>query len=350
MKIFAAILAITASIAAAQPPVPTASSPWQAQTSPLTVELRGLSAVSERVAWASGAKGTVLRTIDGATWEVRRVEGAESLEVRDIEAFDENTAIAMSIGPGEASKVFKTGDGGAHWRLVFANHEPTGFWDAIAFWDRRNGALFGDPVRGRFQVFTTADGGETWKPVAEGGLPMSLEGEGAFAASGSCLAAGPGKRLAFVTGGASESRAFVSTDGGRRFRVSTVPVPAGAASKGLFSVAWIDGKTLIAVGGDYRLPTLEGVKASLSQDRGEHWAAIAASPGFLSSVVRGPGASVVVAVGLAGTGISNDGGRTWRALDAAPYNTVAFAPGKQAGWTVGPKGVIARWRIDPPRR
>ncbi len=328
---------------------PSASSPWRPQTSPVSVELRGLAAVSDRVAWASGAKGTVIRTIDGETWKVLAVPGAETLDFRDIEAWDGKTAVAMSIGPGEASNVYKTTDGGATWRRVFANREPTGFWDAITFWDRLHGALFGDPVRGRFQVYTTGDGGESWKPAPDAFMPAALENEGAFAASGSCLSSGPGRTLAFVTGGASESRVFVSTDGGRTFQVSTSPVPAGAASKGLFSVAWLDENTLLTVGGDYKEPALPGVKASLSHDQGAHWTSISADPGFLSSVVRGPGQdAAVVAVGLAGTGISNDGGKTWKAIDATPYNTVGFAPGRGsktgAGWAVGPKGAIARWQ------
>ncbi len=328
---------------------PSASSPWRPQMSPVSVELRGLAVVSDRVAWASGAKGTVIRTIDGETWKVLAVPGAETLDFRDIEAWDDKTAMAMSIGPGEASNVYKTTNGGATWRRVFANREPTGFWDAITFWDRLHGALFGDPVRGRFQVYTTGDGGESWKPAPDASMPVALENEGGFAASGSCLTSGPGKRLAFVTGGASESRVFVSTDGGRAFQVSTSPVPAGAASKGLFSVVWLDENTLLTVGGDYLEPALPGVKASLSHDRGEHWTSIGADPGFLSSVVRGPGHdAAVVAVGLAGTGISNDGGKTWKAIDATPYNTAGFAAGAGsragAGWAVGPKGVIARWQ------
>lgn len=319
------------------------ASPWRAQTSPVAVELRGLAVVSNRVAWASGAKGTVIRTIDGETWKAIPVAGAEALDFRDIEAWDENTAVAMSIGPGAASNVYKTTDGGATWRRVFANAEPDGFWDAITFWDRSRGALFGDPVRGRFQVFTTDDGGESWKPAPGAGLPASIENEGAFAASGSCLASGPGQRLAFVTGGAAESRVFVSRDGAKTFQISTSPVPAGAPSKGLFSVAWLDEKTLLTVGGDYKLPALDGVKAALSSDGGAHWAAVRAAPGFLSSVVLGPGNNAaVVAVGLAGTGISNDGGKTWEALDPTPYNTAGFTKG--AGWAVGPKGVIARWQ------
>lgn len=317
--------------------------PWRVQTSPVTVELRGLAVVSARVAWASGAKGTVLRTVDGETWKVLPVPGAEALDFRDIEAWDAETAIAMSIGPGAASNVYKTTDGGATWRRVFANAGPDGFWDAITFRDRKHGALFGDPVKGRFQVFTTEDSGESWKPAPEAGLPSALENEGAFAASGSCLVSGPGQSLAFVTGGAAESRVFASTDGGRTFRVSTAPVPAGAASKGLFSVTWLDEKTLLVVGGDYKQPALEGVKAALSNDGGASWVAIEAAPGFLSSVVQGPGKdAAIVAVGLAGTGISGGDGKTWRAIDTTPYNTAGFAKG--TGWAVGPKGVIARWQ------
>ena len=314
----------------------------------MSVELRGLAVVSDRVAWASGAKGTVLRTIDGEHWQVLKVPDAEALDFRDIEAWDENNAIALSIGSGASSNVLKTTDGGRTWRRVFANTEPTGFWDAITFWDREHGALFGDPVRGRFQVFTTSDGGESWTSGPEAGMPAALENEGAFAASGSCLAAGPGRGLAFVTGGASESRVFVSMDGGRSFRVSTSPVPAGAASKGLFSLAWLGAKTLLTVGGDYKEPGLEGIKASLSLDGGQRWMSVPSNPGFLSSVVRGPGPNSLVAVGLAGTGMSADGGRTWTAIGQAPYNTAGFAEGgdpkaRGAGWAVGPKGAIARW-------
>ena len=54
-----------------------------------TARLRGLSAVSERTAWASGSAGTVLRTTDkGATWQSVGPPGTSALQFRDIEAFD----------------------------------------------------------------------------------------------------------------------------------------------------------------------------------------------------------------------------------------------------------------------
>src|SRR5207244_10052104 len=51
---------------AAPPAAASRSQParWESQSSGTTARLRGISAVSDRVAWASGANGTVLRTID----------------------------------------------------------------------------------------------------------------------------------------------------------------------------------------------------------------------------------------------------------------------------------------------
>jgi hypothetical protein len=82
---------------------------WQTQTSGVTVRLRGVSAVSSQVAWASGANGTVLRTTDGGrSWQLRPVPGAEKLDFRDVDAMSDRVAFALSIGPGESSRIYKT--------------------------------------------------------------------------------------------------------------------------------------------------------------------------------------------------------------------------------------------------
>ena len=325
-------------------PSPMFETAWRSIASPVAVELRGLSVPSNKVAWASGARGTILRTVEGSAWRVVPVPGGEAFDFRDIEAFDDKTAVALTIGPGQSSNVFKTKDGGVTWRKVFTNPEEggLGFWDAIAFWDRERGVMFGDPVRGRFQVYTTRDGGETWTATPVDGLPLALEGEGGFAASGQCLAVGPEGRVAIVTGGAARSRVFVSKDYGRTFSVSETPIQAAAASKGLFAAHWTDANTLVVVGGDYRERSLAGISAARSIDGGATWASVTVNPaGFLSSVVGGSRGSIV-AVGLTGTGISEDGGRTWTALGATPYNTAAFTK-DGAGWAVGFKGTIGRW-------
>src|SRR5947207_7526312 len=85
---------------------------WRPQSSGTTARLRGISAASTSIAWASGANGTILRTIDGgATWQPRPIAGTEALDFRDIDAFSDRLAYALSIGPGEASRIYKTRDG-----------------------------------------------------------------------------------------------------------------------------------------------------------------------------------------------------------------------------------------------
>jgi len=59
---------------------------------------RGLSVVSDKVIWVSGSNGTMGKSVDGgANWEWIVVPGYEKRDFRDIEAFDEKTAIIMAI-------------------------------------------------------------------------------------------------------------------------------------------------------------------------------------------------------------------------------------------------------------
>lgn len=199
--VFAALAGCSALPPVVEAPAPSRAAAWMPQQHAASTELRGLSVLSDEVAWASGAKGTVLRTVDGEHWTLLTVPGAEAFDFRDIEAFDANTAIVMGAGPGAASRIYRTRDGGASWQLLVVNKDAEGFWDAMAFWDSRNGIVFGDPVRGAFQILVTSDGGESWQPVSDPGGLAALPQEGAFAASGTCLSVGGRADAWFVTGG-----------------------------------------------------------------------------------------------------------------------------------------------------
>ncbi len=108
---------------------------WEIQNSGTTADLRGIDNVGGGVAWASGTNGTVLRTEDGGyLWQACAVPpGAEHLDFRGIQAFDANTAIVMSSGKGDLSRLYKTTDGCHTWKLVFTNPDKDGFWDALFF-------------------------------------------------------------------------------------------------------------------------------------------------------------------------------------------------------------------------
>ena len=90
---------------------------WDLQTSNTTADLRGIHSIGNGVAWASGTNGTVLRTEDsGYVWQSCSVPpGAEHLDFRGIQGFDANTAIVMSSGKGELSRLYRTTDGCHTW-------------------------------------------------------------------------------------------------------------------------------------------------------------------------------------------------------------------------------------------
>src|SRR5947209_8057101 len=136
---------------------------WQQQTINSDADFRGVCAVSARVAWVSGTKGTYGRTTDGGkSWLVGTVPGAATLDFRDVEAFGEGTAYLLSAGPGDASRIYKTTDEGKTWTLQFQNAEREAFFDALAFWDEKNGIALSDPVQGQFPLIVTDDGGAHW--------------------------------------------------------------------------------------------------------------------------------------------------------------------------------------------
>ncbi|MEV4758159.1 oxidoreductase [Micromonospora sp. NPDC049559] len=321
---------------------------WRLTDPGVTARLRGLAAVSDRVAWASGSDSTVLRTVDGGrSWQ--RVGPADpGLELRDIEAFDADSAVVLSIGTGGDSRVYRTDDAGRNWTETFRNDDERAFYDCLAFFDRRHGLALSDPVDGRFRILSTADGGRSWSVLPGTGMPAALEGEFAFAASGTCLVTadrGP-DRAWFATGGGASARVFRTDDRGRSWSVTASPVPSGP-SAGIYSLAFRDAGHGIAVGGDYTTPASAPDGAATSRDGGRSWTVAAGPPGaYRSGAAWLPRAGwLALAVGPTGSDISYDGGRRWRNFDAGSFDSVDCTAGG-ACWASGEQGRIAtlRWR------
>jgi photosystem II stability/assembly factor-like uncharacterized protein len=320
---------------------------WEPQQSGSTSRLRGLGVASGEVAWATGARGTVLRTINGGTsWRACVVRGGESLDFRDVHAFDRNSACILAVGPGASSRIYRTANAGETWTPSYRGDDPKVFLDAIAFWDEGHGMAIGDPIDGRFLILSTSDGGTTWSRNDGAGLPPALAGEGAFAASGTCLTVQGDRDAWFGTGGATAARVFRSADRGRTWTVHETPVRAGEPTSGIFSLAFRDADHGIAAGGDYRDVQASRCVVARSSDGGRTWS-VPDGPGpggFRSAVAYIPGAKVptLVAVGPAGADLSVDDGTTWKPLGSLGFHAVAFA-GPAAGWGVGEDGRIARF-------
>ncbi|MEO8027839.1 MAG: hypothetical protein ABI823_15250 [Bryobacteraceae bacterium] len=319
------------------------SAQWTPQNSGTTASLRGVSAVDGNAAWASGTKGTYLRTVDGgAIWKAGQVDGAADIDFRDIHAVDDRIAYLMSAGPGRASRIYKTIDGGGSWRLQYENTQEKGFFDSIAFWNPKRGIVLGDPVDGKFVLLTTRDGGRHWTPVE--GAPAAREGEAAFAASGTCIVTGRGGRAWIATGGTGGGRILRSTDYGRTWQASETPIRHEGNASGIFSVAFLDGREGIAVGGNYEHPAEGRDNIAISHDGGKTWNTPSGTHpgGFRSAVAFLPGSHRAIATGTSGTSFSDEASAGWTDGDATGYNALSFAA-SSVGWAVGPKGVIGRY-------
>lgn len=333
----------------------TADDPWVTQECGATSRLRGLCVVDSQVVWASGANGVVVRTADaGRSWKRCDVPDAQTLDFRDLEAFDPEHACVLSIGPGAASRIYKTEDGGKTWRLVFQNADERVFLDAIAFWDAKHGIALGDPVEGRFTILVTHDAGETWSVPEHLKIPKALPGEGAFAASGTCLAVQGGHNAWFATGGAGKARVFYTNAAGHTWQVAETPVDASNPASGLFSLTFRNPTSGIAVGGDYQRTDKRAAIAARTEDGGRTWTLAEQAPeGYRSCVAIAPGQHTdklaVLAAGPSGCDLSFDFGNHWQSLSTRGFHTVALAPDGTA-WAVGEKGEIAKAAPQNPAK
>jgi hypothetical protein len=344
------------------------SGPWALENSGTTAALRGVKSLGAGVAWASGADGTILRTEDaGYEWQHCAVpEGADKLDFRGIWAWDDNTAIVMSSGTGDQSRVYRTTDGCAHWKLVLSDPDKDGFFDAMTFVGRQVGYLLGDPVGGAFTLFRTGDGGATWTRIESPGLATVAKGNAAFAASNSALMGAGGAddgRVWFVTGGAGGAFLYDGTPNCAKdadgpadpsclnqwtFQRQALPMAGDTPSSGAFSlrlVCWdIRVKSGVAVGGDYAKPDASDGTSVWTPD-GKTWAPSEAPPhGYRSAVTWDADLNAWIAVGSNGSDVSWDGGRHWRTLDAAEsggnWNALSLP------FAVGPGGKIGKINLD----
>jgi photosystem II stability/assembly factor-like uncharacterized protein len=321
------------------------SQSWDKLNVPTTASLRGLSVVSDAVVWASGTEGTVIRTSDGGkNWSVIKVPGADQLDFRGIQAFDANTAVIISSGPAEKGQahIYRTSDGGKSWAHVYEQKTAGIFFDAVAFWDRKHGIVLSDPVEGHFVLFTTDDGGSSWKQVPPASLPRALPNEGAFAASNSCLTVHGKNNVWFATGGASVARVFRSTDRGKTWTVEETPMHPKNASSGIFSLFFRSARDGIAAGGDYQHPESSDLANVMrTSDGGRTWqAATPTNPAgiYFSSV--GFSSRSIMAAGIKGLWIHS---QNWKLASPENLNTVASE--HNVVWAVGPKGVVLKGRI-----
>lgn len=295
------------------------------------VEFRGLHALSDRVVWASGSGGVVYRTTNGGTeWEVDTIAGATDLFLVDIWARDARRAWVVGTDfRGGYAAIYGTQDGGTTWRKQWDLRHPAAFLDGITCFTGRHCLALGDPHEGNYLLLVTSNGRD-WQRV--GGLPPKLEGEAAFAASGTAITS-RGNTAWFVSGGGDRARVWRSRDRGWTWDVRATTHPAGSAT-GFFGIAMEDDQNGLATGGNYEVPNDSSVNLYRTTDGGTTWteAGITRPIGVRWGIASG-GRGLYLATAPTGTGITRDGGATWQVLDTLPANTASC--GGRTCWLAG---------------
>jgi|GEM_PF-1986871 len=294
-----------------------------------------IQAISADVAWATVYDGGNLampvneytRTLDGGeNWIPGIVSNANGLQSGGIFALNTDTAWILMQNPADTGGfIFRTNDGGQNWirqdSAVF--HKKPQF---VHFWNDSLGVCVGDPYNGKFEIFTTTDGGLDWTQVAANQMPVSQSDEYTLPAS-FCV---QGDTLWF--GGNTHGKIFTSQDNGKHW--SFIPSPLNAMKKVIFydSIRGLVG----SVG-------VDGQSWDLYEtlDRGMHWTAISTFGTVnTADIDMVPGtARTFVSVGFR-MSFSSDGGYSWITFGqpspvTSPYfNCVSFAD-PSTGWAGG---------------
>jgi len=295
--------------------------------------LRGLSVVNNNLLWVSGSNGMVGRSLDaGKTWKWMKVKGYEKTEFRDIEAFDENTAVIMGVA--EPAYILRTADGGKTWNLVYENYTKGIFLDAMEFWNQQSGIIIGDPINGRFVIIRTFDGGKTWKNIPEHNNPVADSGEACFASSGTNIRKLNKSESVFVSGGLT-SHFFI------RDKKILLPLLQGKESTGANSIAIKNEKTMVVVGGDFLQKDSVKGNCAFTNDGGNTWHLPATSPSGYRSCVEYLSKRKWITCGLNGVDITSDDGMNWQKISDESFNVCRKAKKGNAVYFAG-NGQIGR--------
>ena len=312
----------------------------QLLTTHQSTSFRGISVVNDNLIWVSGNNGTIGRSSNGGqTWVWFTIKGFEKRDFRDIEAFSFSTVIVMAVA--EPAVILKTIDAGNTWKVVYENKTTGMFLDAMEFWNEESGIVIGDPIKGRFFISRTFDGGATWTDLPFDKLPAADSGEACFAASGTNIRNLNKREACFVTGG-KRSRLFLK-DG-----PVDLPLIQGKETTGANSIAIRDSKKrkasshFVIVGGDFNSDTSSFKNCILTKNGGRSWIAPSNPPHGYRSCVEYVNKNTLVSCGTTGVDVSFDGGINWNLISNEGYHVVRKAKKGTAVFLAGGGGRIAK--------
>lgn len=308
---------------------------------------RGLFAVNDSVVWAAGSEGTVIKTVDGGeSWDIFHIPDADSVEFRDIHAFSDQKAYALTAG--QPARIYATTDGGSTWVIQYENKNPQAFFDGFDFWNENEGIAMSDPVDGKILIIYNKNG-KDWQAVNGSQALIAQPNEGSYAASGTTVVVGKNGVARIAVSGTNGSRVLYTEDFGNNWKSIPNPVHSELKYAGIYSMAFRD-DIGIAVGGSFAYPDSTLNHAAISRDGGKSWELLAphSTGGYRSCVAWLPFTkSSWFTVSRAGGEFTNDNGQTWTAYDPEnTYYSFSIASNGTVGYASGANGKIAKVHFE----
>jgi photosystem II stability/assembly factor-like uncharacterized protein len=293
-----------------------------------------------REVWFAGSKGLFGYTNrDGRTWNIDSIK--QDTVVPHFRGIANTKHFNFLLAIDRPAQIFSSNSSGDQWSLVYNEDTPGVFYDAIAFWDDKEGIVIGDPTGECMSVLISRTSGQSWEKLDCSIIGKAFEGEAAFAASNSNIAIYKDHAW-FATGGA-KARVFHTPNRGVDWEVFETPIIQGGQMTGIFSIDFWDEKNGIIVGGDWEDKEKNTGNKAITTDGGKTWELVAdgEGPGYRSCVKYFPNGNgkQLIAVGIPGISISEDGGRHWKKISDESFYTVAFGAEGYETWLAGDRKI-----------
>lgn len=286
-----------------------------------SLSIRAIEIMPSSLAFAAN-KG-VFGTIDLNTNKILTNIEKYHTVIPEFRAIAQTSTDFFMLSVGNPALMYKTGKQG-RMELVYKEEDDAVFYDAMIFFNDKEGIAVGDSMNGCMSIIITRDGGLTWSKLNCEDLPEGIEGEGAFAASNTNIAKVGDKVWVATTSG----RILFSGDKGTTWEAFQTPINSKEDTQGIYSIDFYDVKLGVAIGGDYIDPENNTANKAITQDGGKTWKLIAngQNPSYKSCVQFVPGSdgNEIVAVGFTGISYSKDMGNTWSRLSEEPFYTIRF--------------------------
>lgn len=263
--------------------------------------------LDEHVGWFSGQRSALKTTDGGVTWHPVALPAAPpDVAFRWVRFVSEQHGYLVVTGLYPT--LLETTDGGEHWTPIYnAVVWPSG---VIRFTGRNTGIAAGTPVDGG-AVLRSSDGGESWQQIGRLGQPTVKILQFSFADANN------GWAYSYDGGIQRQSptcRLDRTTDSGATWRQLPAPHSPGLlCGESGVSIDFIDRQTGFLAHG-----RMGGSRLLVTHDGGESFQSVAQFPFSLKQIdfidgdtgwaISGEGVGIDVVV------MTEDGGRTWRAL------------------------------------